>query len=170
MNKKLVIGTVSIFMMTSFALAQQDNQNENKPQPKIPSVISNMMVPPQISTGDSAKDAQVKALLKEMEDKVLAIRTEYEAKIKAIVGNKLERPQAASGTPMMRGANRGEGIKRGVMMNSSGAPAAQNTQTSVVAPSGQPTLQNSEATVNTIANTVVNTATITNFLKSFFNK
>lgn len=44
-----------------------------------------MMIP---MTGDEATDAQVKALVTEMQSKIEAIRKEYEVKIKEVIGDK----------------------------------------------------------------------------------
>jgi hypothetical protein len=54
---------------------------------------------PMISTGDATKDAQVEALVREMETKIKAIRDEYEPKIRAIVGD--SRPMMGSSTRLM---------------------------------------------------------------------
>jgi hypothetical protein len=64
------------------------------------------------TTGDAATDAQLKALVTEMETKIKAIRDEYQTKIKAIIETRIK----AAGTstkPMMpkkgEQGNRGEG-------------------------------------------------------------
>jgi hypothetical protein len=49
-------------------------------------------------TGDLATDNQVRALQKEMEQKIQAIRTEYQAKIKAVIGDKKILRQGSSTT------------------------------------------------------------------------
>jgi hypothetical protein len=60
-----------------------------------------MALPP--ITGDPATDNQVRALQKEMEQKIQAIRTEYQAKIKAVIGDKKIIRQGT--TTMMRGSS-----------------------------------------------------------------
>jgi hypothetical protein len=57
------------------------------------------------TTGDATKDAQIKALITEMNTRIQAIHTEYETKLKAIIGDKAiinSRGSSSSSPGMMR--------------------------------------------------------------------
>ncbi len=87
--KKLFILTAVTFSALSFAYAQD--------APAVRPTI----VKPMITTGDTALDAQVKALRAEMEVKIKELRAEYEAKIKVILGDKkpmIVKPNGATTT------------------------------------------------------------------------
>ena len=65
-----------------------------------------------ITTGDSAIDAQIKALQAEMEVKIKTIRDDYRAKIKVIIGDKkviTGRNMMEHGSSTMRVEGKGEG-------------------------------------------------------------
>ena len=112
--KKLLITTVVV----STALALVSAQNSYKePERKIvrampakmastsPQGMPEGMPKSEIPrTGDSIIDGKIATLVKEREEKIKAIREEYQAKIKAIIGDKkvLMKEMMASGTrPMM---------------------------------------------------------------------
>ena len=73
-----------------------------------------------VVTGDVAIDAEVRLLLKEEQDKIQAIRVEYQAKLKKLIGDKKVRFVASSSSTVqvnggMMGEDNGNGMKRGVM-------------------------------------------------------
>lgn len=108
---KLYMGTVIALATISFVSAQ----DTTKPLPP--------QGGPMMTTGDATIDAQIKALNMEMETKIKAIRDDYLAKIRTIVGTKRSvvasstRPMMGTTTPrgMMEGEKRGfdEGRKMG---------------------------------------------------------
>ncbi len=84
--------TVSVLALSAFNFVSANN--EVKVSEKGKQMM--MTMPVAFTTGDPVIDAQVKALQKEMQDKMKAIAEEYSAKIRKIIGDK--KPSTASGT------------------------------------------------------------------------
>lgn len=103
--KKIYLGALvgSIIISGGIALAEE-TASSTKPLPPKPKKMMEVVrgeqgqpsdemgqmmekMVPRITTGDKAKDEQIKALHKEMIDKIKALRDEYQAKIKAIAGD-----------------------------------------------------------------------------------
>lgn len=91
--KKLLITTAIAF--SAIAMASADDSTTTKPMAPRP-------MPPVMTTGDATVDAQIKALRLEMETKIRAIQTEYDAKIKLAIGDRkpvIAHPDGSTTTP-----------------------------------------------------------------------
>ncbi len=113
MNKYIITTAVALSAITGvFAEeggARRMGVTSTKPAVVRPATGTPMMMPPTITTGDTATDAQIKVLQAEMEAKIKAIREEYQAKIKAVIGDKKVRTGKGEwehGTSTMRGDGR----------------------------------------------------------------
>ncbi len=84
--------TVSALALSAFSFANASEEVKTSESGK----KMMMTMPMAITTGDPAIDNQVKAMQKEMQDKMKAIAEEYSAKIRKIIGDK--KPSTASGT------------------------------------------------------------------------
>lgn len=81
--KKLLITTT--LALSTFALVNAEAGTSTRAMPMRP-LEAGLMA--RMTTGDATIDAQVKVLRDELETKMRALQTEYEVKIKAIIGDK----------------------------------------------------------------------------------
>lgn len=76
--KKQLISTLLVASALSFASAQTSTSTGT----------TTPVLPPPVTTGSSTIDAQIRNLNREMEARIKAIREEYHAKLKVLIGNR----------------------------------------------------------------------------------
>lgn len=103
--------TLTVSMLALSALSFANASEEVKASQPGRQIM--MTMPMAITTGDPAIDTQVKAMQKEMQDKMKVIAEEYSVKIRKIIGDK--KPLMASGTREMMKDTMHD--MRGVMKN-----------------------------------------------------
>lgn len=132
MNK---LSIITVIALSSLAFVSAEETNNVRPiqikAPVIKQMIKNEgrdIQMPNLRTGDSAMDAQIKTLNDEMEAKIKAIRDEYVLKIKTIVGSRAS-TTASTTLRMMRGEKEGfdEGRKLGVPFIGGDSTSASGT-------------------------------------------
>lgn len=91
MKKTLITGAIALSAL-SFAFAEDGAERQMAPRPMQGKAAAGIAASgtrpmPQVTTGSSTVDMQIKALRQEMEAKIKAIQDEYNTKIKALIGD-----------------------------------------------------------------------------------
>lgn len=91
MKKTLITGAIALSAV-AFAFAEDGAQRQMAPRPMQGKAVAGVAATgtrpmPQVTTGSSTVDMQIKALRQEMEAKIKAIQDEYNTKIKALIGD-----------------------------------------------------------------------------------